>query len=80
MKHRLLAPEIVEVFVAEYVAEVNRANQDAAHRRSQLQATLARIERQIGAIVRTIADTGGSRTLVEELRNLETKRIRSRRI
>ncbi len=73
LKHRLLAPELVEAFIAEYIAEVNLANRNAITQRSQLQTDLARVERQMKMMVQTIADTGGSRTLVEELRNLEQR-------
>jgi hypothetical protein len=37
LKHRLLAPELIEVFVAEYIAEVNLTNWTAVSRRAQLQ-------------------------------------------
>jgi site-specific DNA recombinase len=47
LKHRLLAPELVEAFVAEYIAAVNLANRNATSRRSQLQTELARVERQM---------------------------------
>jgi hypothetical protein len=73
LKHRLLAPGLVETFVAEYIAQVNLANRGAESRRSQMQTELGRVERQIRTMVRTIADTGGSRTLVEELRDLEQR-------
>jgi site-specific DNA recombinase len=73
LKHRLLAPELVEAFVAEYIAEVNLANRNATSRRSQLQTDLARVEKQMRMMVQTIADTGDSRTLVEALRNLEQR-------
>ena len=42
-------------------------------RRSLTQTELARVERQIRTMVRTIAETGGSRALVEELRGLEQR-------
>jgi hypothetical protein len=41
------------------------------YRSSLQQAELALILGQIRTMVRTISDTGGSRTLVEELRRLE---------
>jgi site-specific DNA recombinase len=50
LKHRLLAPELVATFVAEYIAEVNFANRNAASRRSQLQTDLVRVDRQIKTI------------------------------
>jgi site-specific DNA recombinase len=71
LKHRLLSPELVETFVTEYVAELNLSNRKATSERCLLQSELARVERQIRRMVQTIAETGGSRTLVEELRNLE---------
>jgi hypothetical protein len=73
LKDRLLAPELVETFVTEYVAEVNRANRNATSRRSKLETDLARVDRQIRTMVQTVADTGGSRALVEELRALERR-------
>jgi DNA invertase Pin-like site-specific DNA recombinase len=71
LKDRLLAPELVETFVTEYVAEVNLTNRTATSRRSKLETELGRVDRQIRTMVQTIADTGGSRALVEELRALE---------
>jgi site-specific DNA recombinase len=73
LKLRLLAPELVAKFVAEYIAQVNLANRNSTSQRSLLRADLARVERQIKTMVQTIADTGGSRTLVEELRSLEQR-------
>jgi len=73
LKNRLLAPELVEAFVAEYIAEANLANKKATSRRSLLQTELTRVDRQIKTMVETIADTGGSRALVGELRNLEQR-------
>jgi hypothetical protein len=55
LKHRLLAPELDATFVAEYIAEVNRANRNATSQRSQLQIDLARVNRQIKTMVQTIA-------------------------
>ena len=48
LKDRLLAPELVETFVAEYIAEANLANRNALSRRSKLQTDLARVDRQSG--------------------------------
>ena len=53
LKHRLLAPELVETFVAEYIAEANQANRNAAVQRTQLHGELARVERQITRMVET---------------------------
>ena len=54
LKDRLLAPELVETFVAEYVAEVNLANRNATSRRSKLETELGRVDRRIRAMVQTI--------------------------
>jgi DNA invertase Pin-like site-specific DNA recombinase len=73
LKHRLLTPELVETFVTEYITEVNQANRNATSHRALLQSELAKVERQIRAMVQTIAETGGSRAIVEELRRLERR-------
>ena len=68
-----MAPEPVAKSVAEYIAEVNFGYPNSTSRRSQLQTDLARVDRQIKTMVQTIADTGGSRRLVDELRTLEQR-------
>lgn len=73
LKHQLLTPALVEVFVAEYVAETNRRNQAVTINAAKLRGELARLERQIKTMVHTIADTGGSRAIVDELRRLERR-------
>jgi site-specific DNA recombinase len=75
LKDRLLAPQLVEIFISEYIAEINRANHDAVSKGSHLKTELARVGRQIRTMVQTITDTGGSRSLVQELRNLEQRQI-----
>jgi site-specific DNA recombinase len=45
LKDRLLVPELVGIFVAEYIAEVNRANRDAVSKGSLLKTELARVSR-----------------------------------
>jgi site-specific DNA recombinase len=62
LKEQLLSPELVETFVAEYIAEVNRANRNARSQRHLLQSELVRVERQIRMMVWTVTETGGSRT------------------
>ena len=73
LKQRLLAPELVARFVETHVQEVNAANQERGARRAKMQAEQARLTRQIKTIVDTIKDTGGSRSLVEDLRALERR-------
>lgn len=73
LKHRLLAPELVERFVETYVSEVNAANREQASRRARLGAEQAKIARQIKTILDTIKEIGGSRSLVDDLRKLEAR-------
>ena len=73
LKTRLLAPELVERFVATYVAEVNAANREQNSRRARLVAEQAKIARQIRTILDTIMEIGGSRSMVDDLRKLEAR-------
>ena len=73
LKHRLLAPELVERFVETYVSEVNAANREQASRRARLGAEQVKIARQIKTILDTIKEIGGSRSLVDDLRKLEAR-------
>ena len=73
LKHRLLAPELVERFIETYVAEVNAANREQTSRRARLGAEQAKIVRQIKTILDTIKEIGGSRSLVDDLRKLEAR-------
>ena len=47
LKHRLLAPELVEAFVQEYVADVNGANRTRSKTLSKLSQDSGRVDRQI---------------------------------
>jgi site-specific DNA recombinase len=73
LKLRLLAPELVERFVKTYVQEVAAANNELNNRRSTVNAEKSRINRQIKAVLETIKEGGGSRSLVDELRSLEKR-------
>jgi hypothetical protein len=73
LKQRLLAPDLVAQFAKTYVQGVNAANQERGARRGKLQAEQVRLTRQIKALVDTIKDTGGSRSLVEDLHALERR-------
>ncbi|MCB5945194.1 recombinase family protein [Acidocella sp. KAb 2-4] len=73
LKRYLLAPELVEKFVDAYCHEVKIANQERGARRAKLVAEQARLSRQVKSLVTTIKDTGGSRSLVNELQALEQR-------
>ncbi len=71
LKHRLFAPELVEAFVAEYVAEVNAANRERGQREAKLEHELTRTARQIRNLLELMKDGLGSAAMVQELRGLE---------
>ena len=74
LKARLITPELVERFVATYATEVYAADREQNARRARLTGEQARITRQIRTILDTIKEIGGSRSLVEDLRKLESGR------
>ena len=74
LKHRLLAPELVEAFVREFVAEVNAANRENGQRQARLQQKQARLGRQIRNLLELMKDGHGSPAMVGELRELEQRK------
>ena len=74
LKHRLLAPELVEAFVREFVAEVNAANRENGQRQARLQQKQARLGRQIRNLLELMKDGHGSAAMVGELRELEERK------
>src|SRR6266404_596518 len=74
LKDRLLAPELVKEFVAEYQAEMNRAARDANHKAAALRQDLGAIERKIAGIVRAIEDGAYNPTLTRRLTELERQK------
>ena len=73
LKHRLLAPELVAAFAAAFVAEINAANRDREHRQAKLEQERTTTERQIRNLLELIKDGQGSRSMVDELRGLESR-------
>lgn len=69
IKQRLLAPDAVAEFLAEYHAERKRLNAKMRHDRQQIGTRLANLERQIANIIDAIADgvatTGMKSRLIE---------------
>jgi site-specific DNA recombinase len=74
LKHRLLAPKLVEAFVREFVAEVNAANRESGQQQVRLQQEQTKIGRQIRNLLELIKDGHGSAGMVRELRELEQRR------
>jgi site-specific DNA recombinase len=71
LKQQLLAPELVEEFVRNLVAEVNAANHDRGLKQARQGQERARLQRQIKNLLELIEDGHGSAVMVQELRSLE---------
>ena len=74
LKERLMAPELVEVFVVEYRAELRRATQAAEGKRLTVTRALAEVDRKIAGILRAIEDGHYNPTLTSRLSALEAER------
>jgi hypothetical protein len=59
LKDRLLAPALVQEFVAAYIAEVNAANRERGTRQAGLQGQVAKLDRQIRNLLELIKDGHG---------------------
>jgi site-specific DNA recombinase len=79
LKDRLLAPELVKEFVAEYQAEMNRTAREATHKAAALRQDLGAIERKIAGIVRAIEDGAYNPTLTRRLTELEQQKAAAER-
>ncbi|WP_408886996.1 recombinase family protein [Limobrevibacterium gyesilva] len=73
LKHRLLAPELVEEFVRSFVAEVNAANRTRGQQRARLQQEHTKLGRQIRNLLELIKDGHGSPAMARELAGLESR-------
>ncbi len=73
LKQRLLAPDLVEAFVRDYVAELNAANRDRGQRQAILERERTRLDRQIRNTLELIKDGTGTRSMVVELRAMEDR-------
>ena len=73
LKHRLVAPELVETFVREFVAEVNAANRESGQQKARLQQEQAKIGRQIRNLLELIKAGHGSPAMVREMREMEQR-------
>ena len=75
LKDRLMAPEMVEEFVREYQAEVNRHAAEAAQKAATLRQEAADIDRKIASILRAIEDGNYNPTLTRRLTELERQKV-----
>ena len=75
LKTQLMDPDLVREFVAEYHRELNRLNSDKEHEADRLRAELARVERQIRAIIDAIKDGLRTSTMKSELEALEARKV-----
>ena len=71
LKQRLLAPELVEQFVRDYVTEVNAANRERGARQAGLQAEANKLARQLRTLLDLIKDGHGGPAMVKELQEVE---------
>jgi transposase len=71
IKERLLAPDLVDQFVATFVAEVNAANSQRGNRQALLIQQKAKVERQIRNMLELIKEGHGTPAMVAELRVTE---------
>jgi len=75
LRTHLMHPDLVKEFIAEYHRELNRLNagQEAAH--ALHKDELARVERQIQAIVEAIKDGMRTQAMKDELVSLENRKL-----
>ncbi len=73
LKQRLLAPELVEQFVRDYVTEVNAANRERGARQAGLQAEANKLARQLRTLLDLIKDGHGGPAMVKELNEVDRR-------
>ncbi len=74
LKDRLMAPDLVAEFVAEFQAEVNRSARAAERRAAATRRDLAAVERRIAGILTAIEDGNYNPTLTARLTELEARK------
>jgi site-specific DNA recombinase len=74
LKTHLMHPDLVKEFIAEYHRELNRRSAVRDSERELHATELARIERQIRAIIEAIKDGMRSAAMKDELAGLEQRR------
>jgi site-specific DNA recombinase len=81
IRHQLLAPDIVSVFLREYREERKRLRAEGAARRHQLEAALAKVEAETKNLVDSICrglSAAAIPALNERLTALEAERVKIR--
>jgi DNA invertase Pin-like site-specific DNA recombinase len=74
LKERLMAPQLVEVFISEFRAELRRATQAAEGERVALTRANGEVDRKIAGILRAIEDGNYNPTLTKRLTALEAEK------
>ena len=71
LRSHLLAPELLEEFTRDYVAELNRHNRERDAGRSKAEADLAKVTRQVRAIIEAVKEGIRTPGMKDELLELE---------
>ena len=74
LRSHLLAPELLEEFTREYVKELNRLNRERDGGRAKAEADLAKVTRQIRAIIEAIKEGIRTPGMKDELMELEERK------
>ena len=74
LKDRLMAPDLVEEFVREFHAEINRRSRDGETRTEQMRRELRQVETKLKGLIDAIADGLRSEGLSEALAELERRK------
>jgi site-specific DNA recombinase len=75
LKEKLVEPRLVEEFIREFVEETNRLHAEARQSSRQHETRLARVERSIAAVIKSIEDGAWSDTPKERLAALESEKV-----
>ena len=74
LRHRLMAPELVEEFVAAFHEEINKQRRERDASRSTQQQELASVTRKLGGLIDAIADGLRAADLQERLDQLQARK------
>ncbi|MCZ8101622.1 MAG: hypothetical protein O9972_27430 [Burkholderiales bacterium] len=74
LRSHLLAPELLEEFTREHVAELNRLNRERDAARSKAEADLAKVTRRVRAIIEAIKEGIRTPGMKEELLEPEARK------
>ncbi len=74
LRDRLMAPELVETFIAEFHAEVNRLNREREHVHEARRGELDEVSRKLDGLIEAIAEGLRSPGLQAKLEELEIRK------